>query len=141
LGRGVAGDARRAEAAATMGRVETRVAVDAPMSAKADRAVNKVLNAKAYINDLLQDIENGSVKLENVDPAEMTEDLRALSPAERQQEVQKRLAERKEIKSQIMSLSTQREAFIANERKKMTGEKDGFDTTVSRVLKLQLFRK
>jgi Mg-chelatase subunit ChlD len=141
LGAGAAGAARRAEAAATARGIEMRVAVEAPMAAKADRALNKAINTKAYFHDLLQDIENGSVKLENVDPAEMTDDLRSLSPADRQQEVEKRLAERRDIKSQIQSLSTQRKAFIEAEQRKKTGERDGFDATVSRVLKKQLERK
>ena len=141
LGAGAAGAARRAEAAATARGIETRVALEAPMAAKADRALNKAINTKAYFHDLLQDIENGSVKLENVDPAQMTDDLRSLSPADRQQEVEKRLAERRDIKSQIQSLSNQRKAFIQAEQKKKTGERDGFDATVSRVLKKQLERK
>ena len=141
LGTGAGGAARRAEAAATAGRIESRVAVEAPMAAKADRAVNKALNAKAYMHDLLQDIENGSVKLEKVDPAQLTDDLRSLSPADREQEIKKRLAERREIRSQIMSLSKQREAFIDAEKKKKTGERDGFDATVSKTLRHQLRRK
>ncbi len=103
--------------------------------------MNKALNAKAYINDLLQDIENGSVKLEKVDPAQLTDDLRSLSPADREQEIKKRLAERREIRSQIMSLSKQREAFIDAEKKKKSGERDGFDAAVSKTLKRQLLRK
>ncbi|MCA1578418.1 MAG: VWA domain-containing protein [Acidobacteria bacterium] len=141
LGTGTEGAARRAEAAATAGKIETRVAVEAPMAAKADRAVNKALNAKAYINDLLQGIENGSLKLEKVDPAQLTEDLRSLSPADREQEIKKRLAVRREIRSQIMSLSKQREAFIDAEKKKKSGERDGFDAAVSKTLKRQLLRK
>jgi uncharacterized protein YegL len=141
LGTGIEGAARRAEAAATAGRVETRVALDAPMAAKADRAVNKALNAKAYIHDLLQDIENGSVKLEKIEPAELTDDLRSLSPADREREIEKRLAERREIRSRIMSLANQREDFIKAEKKKQRSERDGFDEAVSKTLRLQLLRK
>jgi Mg-chelatase subunit ChlD len=141
LGTGADGAARRAAAAAAAATVESRVAVEAPMPAKAERALNKVVNAKAYINDLLQDIENGSVKLESLDPAQLTDDLRALSPADRQREIEKRLAERREIKSHITSLSKQRDAFIEAERKKKTGERDGFDASVSKALKEQIGRK
>ena len=141
LGTGAGGAARRAAAATAAASAEVRFASEAPKEAKADRALNKALNAKAYINDLLQDIENGSVKLDNVDPAQLTDDLRALSPADRQQEIEKRLAERREIRSQIMSLSQQRQAFIDAEKKKQRSERDGFDEAVSKTLKLQLFRK
>ena len=112
------------------------------MAAKADRALNKALNAKAYANDLLQDIENGTLKFETIDPAQLTDDLRSLSPAERQQQIEKRLAERREIRSQIMELSKQRDAFIDGQKKKQRGARsDGFDEAVSRVLRLQIFRK
>lgn len=142
FGAGAEGESKRAEAAATAGRIETRVALDAPMVAKADRALNKALNAKAYANDLLQDIENGTLKFETIDPAQLTDDLRSLSPAERQQEIEKRLATRREIRSQIMSLSKQRDAYIDGQKKKLRGARsDGFDETVSKVLRLQIFRK
>jgi len=141
FGYGAEGEARRAEAAATAGSIQTRVALEAPMAAKADRALNKALNAKAYANDLLQTIENGTLKVTTVDPAQLTEDLRALSPADRQQEIEKRLAERREIRSRIMSLGKQRDAFIAAEKKKQSGGRDGFDEAVSKTLRLQMFRK
>ena len=40
-----------------------------PAPAAADRAVNKALNKDAYIGDLLQSVENGSVKLDDVKEA------------------------------------------------------------------------
>ncbi len=40
-----------------------------------------------------------------------------------------------------MSLSKQREAFIDAEKKKKSGERDGFDAAVSKTLKRQLLRK
>jgi Mg-chelatase subunit ChlD len=141
LGTGAEGAARRTAAASAAATTETRIAVDAPMPAKADRALNKVLNSKAYINDLLQDLENGSVKLEDVDPAQLTDDLRALSPEARRQEIDKRLAERRDIKSQIKSVSKQRETFVEAERQKKTGARDGFDASVSKSLKEQISRK
>lgn len=138
FGYGAEGATRRAEAAATAKAVEERIDVAAPMAAKAERAMNKALNEKAYINDLLQNIENGTIKLEKIDPGQLPADLQALSDADRQQEIEKRLAERREIRGQIMSLSKQREEFIKNEKKKLRGARDGFDETVSKTLKLQL---
>ena len=67
------------------------------MEAKAERALNKVYNAKAYINDLLQNLENGTMKVETIDVAQLPEDLRGLSPAAREQEIAKRLAERRVV--------------------------------------------
>jgi len=121
---------------------EARVAASAPASAKAERALNKTVNADAYIGDLLQSIENGSVKLEFVKDEDLPADIRKLSPEARKQEIEKRLNERRELRAQIVSLSKQRGEFIAAERKKQNGGKQtGFDAAVATALKEQLSRK
>jgi hypothetical protein len=71
------------------------------------------LNSKAYIGDLLQDIENGSTKLESVKSEDLPSELQRLSAEERKKEIEKRLAERSEIREQIRSLSKQRTEYIA----------------------------
>ena len=141
FGAGAGGEAKRAQMATEAAEVESRVALDAPAVAKAERAVNKVMNSKAYVGDLLQNIENGSVKLDAVNPAELPADLQSMSPSERQQEIEKRLAERRAIRGQILSLSKQRETFIDVEKKRRNVPRDGFDEVVSRALKEQIARK
>lgn len=141
LGSGAAGLARRAEVAAEKAAIEARVEADAPAVAKAERAFNKAISSKAYVGDLLQNIENGSVKLEAVDPAQLPDDLQALSADERKQEIEKRLAVRRDIRSQIMSLSQQRLAYVQDEQKRSKAKKDGFDEVVSRTLREQMARK
>lgn len=74
--------------------------------------MNKAINKDAYTGDLLQSIENESVKLDAVRDEGLPDDLRKLSPAERQKEVEKRLAERKKIRDEILNLSKQRDVFI-----------------------------
>src|SRR5258705_9729469 len=121
---------------------ESTVATRAAPSAKAERALNKAVNAEAYIGDLLQSIENGSVKLDSVKEEDLPADLRKLSPDARKQDIEKRLAERRDLRVQIVSLSKQREEFIATERKKQNGGKQsGFDAAVATALKEQLSRK
>ena len=135
------GEAKRAAVAAAAAAVEQNVDLRAPMVAKAERALNKVINSKGYVGDLLQNIENGSVKLDSVNPADLPTDLQALSPDERRQEIENRLAARREIRSQIMSLSKQRQAYIEDEQKRSRIKKDGFDGVVSKTLKVQIARK
>ena len=111
-------------------------------AARADRAKNKAMNSVAYVGDLLQSIENGSVKLESVKEEDLPDDLRKLTPVERQQEIEKRLAARRDLRAQIVTLSKQRDEFIATERKKQAGGKQsGFDAAVAEALKEQLARK
>jgi Mg-chelatase subunit ChlD len=113
-GGGAKGDLYRNEVAARASVAEASVAREAPAPAKAERALNKAVNASAYVGDLLQGIENGSVKLDSLNEEDLPEDLRKLSPEERKREVDKRLADRREIRSQIVSLSKQRADYIAS---------------------------
>jgi len=141
-GAGAEGDRFRAEAKRTAEVSETTVADSAPAEARALRSINKAVNAKAYIGDLLQNIENGSVKLESVAEADLPEDLKKLSPSQRKQEVDKRLAERKEIRNQILSLSKLRTDYIGAQQKKQGGTgQNSFDVAVSAALKEQLAKK
>jgi uncharacterized protein YegL len=141
-GAGAAGVSYRAELSDQAKSVEVKVGREAQASARADRAVNKALNSVAYVGDLLQSIENGSVKLEAVKDGDLPEDLRNLTPGDRKQEVEKRLDARRALRAQIVTLSKQRDEFIATERKKQTGGKlSGFDAAVSVALKEQLSRK
>ena len=122
--------------------VEATVATRAAPMAAAERSLNKALNSKAYIGDLLQDIENGSTKLESVKSEDLPSELQKLSAEDRAKEIEKRLAERKEIRKQILSLSKQRSEYIAAEQRKRSGGKqNGFDVAVSAALRQQLAKK
>jgi Mg-chelatase subunit ChlD len=121
---------------------ELAIATRSAPSAAADRSVNKALNSKAYIGDLLQDIENGSTKLASIKVEDLPSELKDLSPEERTREIEKRLAERSEIRKQIISLSKQRTEYIAREQKKRNGgAQNGFDVAVSAALREQLAKK
>ena len=140
FGAGPAGLARRTEVKRAADEAESRITYALP-AAKAERAMNKVANSDAYIGDLLQSIENGSVKLESINPAELPEELQNLDPAQRAAEVEKRLAERREIRGHIVELSKQRESFVDAERKKLNSKEEGFDTVVAKTIKAQMARK
>jgi len=141
-GGGAAGGQYRETQKQAVDAYESIVATRSAPSAAAERTVNKALNSKAYIGDLLQDIENGSTKLESVKTEDLPSELQKLSVEERKQEIEKRLAERREIRKQIMELSQQRTAYIASERKKRTGgAQNGFDVAVSAALREQLAKK
>jgi Mg-chelatase subunit ChlD len=129
-----------AAASARQAATEAKIAADAPMVAKADRATNKAINSMSYAGDFLQSIENGTLKLEDVRPEELPEDLRKLSLAERKQEIEKRQAQRRQIRAEIMQLSKDRAEFIKNERAK-SGVRNSFDSVVAEALKAQLAAK
>lgn len=91
-------------------RIELRfpLATRSAPSAAADRSLNKALNSKAYIGDLLQDIENGSTELESVKSEDLPSELQKLSVEERTKDIEKRLGERSEMRKQILLPSKQR---------------------------------
>ncbi|HEX7313824.1 MAG TPA: vWA domain-containing protein [Pyrinomonadaceae bacterium] len=140
-GAGPEGERFRIAASARQVATESTVANAAPAPAQADRAVNKALNRDAYVGDLLQSIENKSVKLDEVKAEDLPADLRKLSTDEREKEVERRLSERQKIRDEIVTLKKQRDDFIAAERKKHSGAQNGFDAAVASALKEQLSRK
>ena len=71
---------------------------------------------------------------------ELPEELRSLSPAERKQEIEKRQAQRRQIRAEITQLSKDRAEFIKNERAK-SGLRNSFDSVVAESLKAQLAAK
>lgn len=130
----------RAAASTSADAMESKVASNSSVSAKADRALNKAINRDAYKKDLLQDIENGKVDLDSVKESELPADLKAISPSERAAEVQKRIGDRKKIREEIMELSKQRAAYLEQERKK-GGKSAGFDAAVGEALSEQMKAK
>ena len=140
-GAGPAGTGYRAEARMRQAASEDKVGRDAPAPAQAERAYNKALNKDAYVGDLLQSIENGSVKLEDVKSEDLPDELQKMKPEERKKEVERRMAERKKMREEIVSLSKQRDAYIVAERKKTPGGQSGFDSAVASALKEQMARK
>ena len=141
-GAGEMGVQYRVEATRIADATEKAVASNAPAEAQVQRSLNKAINTKAYIGDLLQDIENGSTKLEAVKEEDLPSDLKGLSPTDRVKEIDRRLAERHEIRQQILELSKQRADYIAGEQKKRNGgQQNSFDLAVSAALKEQLERK
>ena len=141
------GGAYRMMAATKAAAVEEKVSASvasAPTAAyaAADRAVNKAVNVYAYDaeTDLLTAVESGAKKLNDVKDADLPDALKKLPPAARKKEVEKRLAERKKIREDILALSKKRDAYLIAERKKRaaaTGKKTGFDTAVAETIKKQ----
>ena len=119
---------------------ESRITMDASMGAQAERAVNKAVNSFQYDGDLVQDVENEAVKIEEVKTENLPEDMQKMSVSERKKVIEKRIEERKAIRAEILSLSKQRDEYVATERAKR-GSKNGFDTAVAQALKEQLAKK
>jgi hypothetical protein len=133
--------ALRTRAAESASLTERRVSAAAPPAAAADRAVNKAINRYAYAGDLLQDVENGSVKAESVKEDQLPDDLKKFSPEARKKEIARRIAERKAVRAEILTLSQKRDIFLRDAQKKKGGKSVGFDTVVADALRQQAAKK
>jgi hypothetical protein len=92
--------------------------------------------------DLVDAIDAGRTKLDDVRDEELPEDMRKMSADERKAHVEKLRADRKALQEKINKLLLAREAFIAAELKKTTGsEKDAFDGQVKEMITRQAAAK
>src|SRR5689334_15126219 len=82
FGAGAEGEAQRTAIVARAEIAERRVATAAPSAAKAERAFNKAISSDAYVGDLLQQIENGSVTRETIDADQLPARLRGMTPSD-----------------------------------------------------------
>ena len=139
FGVGVEGDELRAQATMTTITLEAHLAASAPATAKAERAINKAISSEAYVGDLLQQIENGSISIDNIDTAQLPKDLRGLAPYDQRVEIERRLATRRDLRHQILVLSKQRDSFLETELNRRSA--DGFDAVVTKALQEQMSRR
>lgn len=89
----------------------------------AKRAKSKV--SSYYENsswDLVDAHSNGKVDLENIEKAKLPEKMRGMSKGKRKDYVEKAAADRKKTQEAILALSNERDAYVAEQRKKQAEE-------------------
>lgn len=117
---------------------------------KADRAgaMSKGAGAPAapagaggrYGGDLIGAIEDGSKKLSDVKDEELPEEMKKMTPEEREKFVAAKIAERAELRKKIEELDAKRSQYLKDEMAKL-GNKDGFDSAVQKAIHEQAERK
>ena len=120
---------------------EGYVAGNLSAATNADRAVNKAINRNAYDGDLLQDIENGVKKIDDVKTEELPDDLRSMKPPERKAEIERRLEERKKIRSEILDLTKQRQKYLEEHSGGKNVKSNSFDSAVVKALLQEMSAK
>jgi von Willebrand factor type A domain len=90
--------------------------------------------------DLVSDIANNAVSLDKLAPAALPKELQAVPAPERKAWVAARMDKRKVLEEKITALVVKRDAYAAEQRKKLsrTAGGDSFDEAVAETLKLQL---
>lgn len=98
---------------------QDKLAAAASPGVAAERAAFK--GSGKYSNsaaDLVDAVNAGRVKLEEVKEEELPDEVKKLKPEERKAYIEKKQAERKKIQEEIKDFNEKRNAYIADERKK-----------------------
>jgi hypothetical protein len=118
-------------------------AVAASANAVVSRSVSKGVS-NLYCNaawDLVDALKTGACKLEDVKDEDLPEDLRELDPAARKARVEEAAARRESIQKRILDLNTQREAYLAAERKAQAAEgRETLDSAILEAVRAQAAR-
>jgi hypothetical protein len=108
----------------------------APAPAKADRAAYYATKGGARGEaDLVGRVADGSLSVDDVAPASLPAELRAMDAPTRQREVGKRATERKAAEAELSTVAKQRDAYLNAQAKPGAG---GFDSKVKAAIDAQL---
>jgi hypothetical protein len=130
---------------------KTRQVTAAPAPAASDMA--SYMNTRAKIadhlgtgaeaitgrGDLVADVLNGRQPLSSVKEDELPDQVRKMSPAERQDYINKQMTERKTLNDRLADLVKKRDQYVVAQRSKTpTKTADSFDRAVEETLKAQI---
>ena len=115
----------------------------APAASAAERAVYNASEAGASNlqgrQELVQAVQDGTVKLEDVPEEQLPENMRKMSDEERAEYIREQAARRGALQTRINEIGMQRQAFLDAERARTAGE-GGFDQKVVETLRRQAER-
>ena len=118
---------------------------NAPASVAADRLAFNLRYGLAVQGDgeLLDGLNQGKLKLESLNKADLPRDLQKLDEKELKAEIEKRQKDRSELQARIQTLSKERETYLVNERKRLAeqGKGDSFDEKVASTIREEAARK
>ncbi|MBI3910727.1 MAG: VWA domain-containing protein [Armatimonadetes bacterium] len=106
----------------------------------AARASAQAKAGRVAYYDFLDAVKEGRVNLKSVKEEELPEQLRKLSPQQREAKIRRLLAERQKLLQRIGKLGRKRDDYIASQQKKNKTPGDGFDEQVLGQLRSQAKR-
>lgn len=144
------GDQGVQQAQAAKREVASKLDDAAPAPAAADRTSYAYASGAAGrktalgVQELVDDVASGRVKLDGVPEQELPEPMQAMTPEERAAHVEKLAAERAELQTKIEDLAAKRSAYIAAERARRAAlsesPESAFDAAVTQSLREQANR-
>jgi Mg-chelatase subunit ChlD len=121
------------------------MAASAPVAAMADRLSYNSKTGKAVQGrgELVDALNDKTLKLEEIDQKQLPADLQKLDRDELQKHLTKARDERADLQKQIVEISKKREAYIKSENKRRAaeGKGDAFDQKVTDTLHAQAAKK
>ena len=120
-------------------------AMSAPVPAMADRLTYNSKTGKAVQGrgELVDALNDKTVKLEEIDEEQLPAELQKLDRSELQKRIAQARDQRADLQKQIVELSKKREAYIQSENKRLAaeGKGDAFDQKVTETLHAQAAKK
>jgi hypothetical protein len=110
-------------------------------AAAAERADFAAKSGRAGTQDLVAAVQNGDVKLADLDEDHLSPEMREMNAEERAKYLAAQQTRRAEITAQITRVSRQRAEYMKKELEKTDGAKDGFDAKVVETIQAQGARK
>jgi hypothetical protein len=90
--------------------------------------------------DLVSDVFAGRSKLSTIKEEDLPDNLRALKPEQRSEEVDKQMSQRKALNEKLGALVAKRDKYVADQRAKTQPKASSFDRVVEDTLKAQIKR-
>jgi hypothetical protein len=90
--------------------------------------------------DLVSDVTAGRSSLSTIKEEDLPDNLRALKPEQRSEEVNKQMSQRKALNEKLSTLVTKRDKYVADQRAKAPPKASSFDRVVEDTLKAQIKR-
>ena len=118
-------------------------AVSSDMAAVRMKAgkLNRAVTGGAHVDgggDLVEDVEDGKIKLDAVPETELPSELRALAPEDRAAELARRIETRSAANDQLGELVAQRDAWLAEQASRTaSATSDAFDAKVRDAVRVQ----
>jgi Mg-chelatase subunit ChlD len=121
-----------------LGLVKNGAAEKLPAEAACGRVAFQAKNGQCAAYDLLDCIKQGKVKLEDLKKEELPEQIRKMTPKERQEYLDKLGKRRTELNKEVLELDKKRGDFVARKRAEAAArDKNSFDNQVLEVLRNQ----
>jgi uncharacterized protein YegL len=124
-------------------KLETKAMAPASVQVDNSRYYSKKGGSKEVVTgggDLVTDVKNGAQKLDALKDAELPENLRGKSSAEKQTILDQQAQERGKLEEAMAELVKKRDAYVTEQTAKQSkaDSKDSFDTAVKETLRTQL---